>query len=880
MSRVRAQSRFYGSASSEESSEEESERSDEEFEESDSDDDSDAGPGDRSRFLVGSDSEEEDEKREIKSGKVKRFEAMVDTSHKLRNHMKINDWISILTDYENLNLQLEKHMKRDIVSRKKPTVPDVFIGSLVIIQDFLTKTKDNKASLKLSKTNTKAFNAVKQRTRKDFKEHEPAMQKFRDEERSLDDDDVIMPLEEADGSRPKGADADDDNDGFEAEEKAAKTELTLEEMNEDQLNVRLREVLATRGRKGTDKEEHVNHIKELLAGAKSAKQKAEILLAVISAQFDIMAPGTAHMLPSAWRDAVSNMRELLKISRENPTTIEYEEAGEAEVLLMEKAQTLIIGDEDEEEENLIKKTEAKQTADGAENASMKLRGDLATLVEGLDDELFRAWQDTDAYGQAYVELLKDERPLLDLMADAQDFFESMLDDRSRAARIASRRILHIYYKSDELLQQIKELNKASSDEPGLPEKSLQELAVLVYRYGEERAKSQTMLCHIYNHALGNRYYEARDMLLLSHLQESIHMLDISLQVLFNRTMAQIGLCAFRLGMPYECHMALQELCTASYTGSGGGAIRLRELLAQGMIQVRGYDKTAEQERAEKKRQIPYHMHLSLDLIDTAHLVSAMLLELPNIALSRLRGDTGNKRRVISRTFQYYLRTSAKQAFSGPAENTRDHVMSASRCLMSCDWRKAYEIIASIRAWQSLEAGTMQSTLTKVKDLVKVEGMRTFVLTYSSFYNSLSTERLSATFELEPSKVHSVISKMIINEELRASWDQPTASVIIRRTEPTRLQSLGVNVAQKCLSTLEHNEKLIEARSGGLSGRGDERDDGRDWNNRDRNNRGRGGRGRYQGQSGGRYGRDYQRDDRNRDGGRFERNYTLLLNKQA
>lgn len=168
---------------------------------------------------------------------------------------------------------------------------------------------------------------------------------------------------------------------------------------------------------------------------------------------------------------------------------------------------------------------------------------------------------------------------------------------------------------------------------------------------------------------------------------------------------QIGLCAFRLGMPYECHMALQELCTASYTGSGGGAIRLRELLAQGMIQVRGYDKTAEQERAEKKRQIPYHMHLSLDLIDTAHLVSAMLLELPNIALSRLRGDTGNKRRVISRTFQYYLRTSAKQAFSGPAENTRDHVMSASRCLMSCDWRKAYEIIASIRAWQSLEGKT-------------------------------------------------------------------------------------------------------------------------------------------------------------------------------
>lgn len=173
-------------------------------------------------------------------------------------------------------------------------------------------------------------------------------------------------------------------------------------------------------------------------------------------------------------------------------------------------------------------------------------------------------------------------------------------------------------------------------------------------------------------------------------------------IISSRCLQQIGLCAFRLGMPFEAHSALQELCTPSHSGSGGGAIRLRELLAQGMIQVRGFDKTIEQERAEKKRQVPYHMHLPLDLIDTAHLVSAMLLELPNMALARLRGDTGMKRRVISKTFQYYLRTSVKQAFSGPAENTRDHVMSAARSLMSSDWKKCYDIVASIRAWQSLD----------------------------------------------------------------------------------------------------------------------------------------------------------------------------------
>lgn len=227
------------------------------------------------------------------------------------------------------------------------------------------------------------------------------------------------------------------------------------------------------------------------------------------------------------------------------------------------------------------------------------------------------------------------------------------------------------------------------------------LSVSLYKSENTFLRTRAMLCHIYHHALANEFHVARDMLLMSHLQESVHAADVATQILYNRTVVQLGLCAFRKGLIREAQSTLQDIFTTQ---------RVKELLAQGVHQQRYQTLTPEQEKADRQRQLPFHMHINTELLEAAFLASSMLVEIPLLASI---DNEELKRKAISKPFRRLLDFADRQVFTGPPETTRDHIMQASKALQDGDWEKCRDLIQSIKIWSLMpEAQSVKEMLAR------------------------------------------------------------------------------------------------------------------------------------------------------------------------
>jgi len=692
-------------------------------------------------------------------------------------------------------------MNRHVVKvMQQGTAPKIYVKLIADLEDLINETNDKQKSgamKKMNASNTKGFNAMKQKIRKNNKDFATETKEYRsNKEEFMESDEEehveVTPKERRNKvQRLDALEAAIDEEGFATVGRGGKALVYTPES----ILKHLRTIVESRGKKNTDRSEQIRIMERLLEVANTPYQRIRVLLTLISTRFDVTTTSTQnYMSQDAWRSAERELASLLQTLETDATYIVTEG-----------------GDEWEDDDK------APQPASGD---IFKIPGSVVSLVERLDDELTRSLQQTDPHTAEYIERLGDEQLLYTDIVRTLIYTENISKrDKSENRqdninRITIRRLEHVYFKPTQVVKILEEKTwtalPPTLDSDLTPRGEYTDIATLVqtlcnhlFEHSEGIIRARAMLCQIYFLALQDNYYRARDLALMSHLTENIASFDVSTQILFNRTLVQIGLCAFRAGLCYEAQGVLQEIC-----GSG----RQKELLAQGVILQRYSTVTPEQERLERQRQLPFHMHINLELLECVYLTCSMLLEIPLLAQTGSSPDV--RKRVISKTFRRMLEYTERQVFQGPPENTRDHVMQAAKALASGDWKKCQELIGKIGIWDLLG-----SDKDKIKEMlatqIQEEGLRTYLFTYAPYYDTLSIATLSGMFELDAKKISAVVSKMISHEELAAALDQVNDAIVFRKgVELSRLQSQVITLSEKAMGILESNEKVLETRTAG------------------------------------------------------------------
>lgn len=90
------------------------------------------------------------------------------------------------------------------------------------------------------------------------------------------------------------------------------------DINYEMVTKKLREIITSRGRRGTDKAEQVEMLQFLATIAKGPAQRFEVMAQLVSSLFDLNPGMSGHLKTSVWKKCVNQLLEMLKLLEENP----------------------------------------------------------------------------------------------------------------------------------------------------------------------------------------------------------------------------------------------------------------------------------------------------------------------------------------------------------------------------------------------------------------------------------------------------------------------------------------------------------------------------------------------------------------------------------
>lgn len=820
-------------------------------------------------FQFDSSSSEED-KRVVRSLKDKRYGGIHTKIAELKHHLRETDgkrdWVGIAKDYEDLKKLLAK--AKNIV--QKEGIPKFYVKALLSIKSAVEDFK--KAPMKLNKINTKAVNGLKQKMKQLNKDYAAVFEAYlkdpliseeekdgsdsSDSSDSSDDSDASTKSKsnQKSGSEDENANEFDDASSTDWEqsesssssdtddidvddiptggpqytreywmkkpkdfakdaqrkasrierqkkraearakmkaEKAKKKEKKTEEKvySAEMIVKKLKELMLMRGKRSTDRKALITDLEALARYAKEPVTLLKVKVALVSAYFESNLNRGQAMKTEVWKKCVDVLKDML-------ATL----AANTNVRLSENAEVEEEDFDDDDEDflsgtvtgNLKKNAVEEDDDDREDNGIVYVAGNFYSFLFRLGSEFTRSLREADQHVSVdYVQRLGDEKILVELYELGSQYYKNIDNVELQAAVVLSHLEVEFeYYQSkyDVLLDKTISMR----DTPVVQK------AMFLYNVGDGKQRTRALLAHVSFLSIHNHFAAARDLLLMSHVQDAINEADISTRIMFNRTMARLGVCAFHTANYTDGMACLADLHQSQ---------RIKELLAQGISSFRHNDRDEKQEKIEKKRQMPYHLHMNLDTLESVHLIGAMFAEVENLALG--------KRRVVNKIFRRNFDMYRNNNFNAPPENTRDLIMHAATSLIKGNWRPAVASMKSLRLWAHIrQKEHVQGLLVNA---MKELALRLYLITYGASYISLSLSALADQFELPERTIHRNTSKMMLQGALDGVWDEPSKTLLMHVSHPSRLQRVALGFADKAIVFVEQNERYLDQRHGYYSG---------------------------------------------------------------
>ncbi len=566
----------------------------------------------------------------------------------------------------------------------------------------------------------------------------------------------------------------------------------------------------------TDQEEreaYCYNLQRLIPIAREPSTKLKIQTLLLTALFDLHVNATRAMPAELWKKCADQIDSILNTLQSDPNLRLCEDEDRDENFAEREI------DREEREKPESERATKTRASKPAPEGPVYILGSLYAWVSRLQTTFRNTLKNTNPHEAEYVTRLRDRTILLKLVRRGTDYYRRT----GKTNFLAILNLLHlqqVYYTYDKARDAFVPPTEAGapvaykmSPSPvfgrGAENDPVEALAYEIQnaapsaferKEDEARIKASAVLCLIYYFATHNRFTEARNLLLMTHLQDVVHTSDYGVRILYNRAVAALGLCAFRNGF----YGGAKDCLTEFYKNYDRGN-RFKELLAQGVTSSRYNDRNPEKERRERARELPYHMHINDDMLVAVHHMSAMFFEIPNI----LRyGDS--KKRSLNRYFRKDYDNWRRLVFKPPPESTRNIIVCAAGALAEGDWEKSFKYICELRMWSVMPHA--EAVRARLKRQIQLTALRAYMLVYGSQFISIDVKRLCGMFSISRSDLRQCISKMMLRNELLGAWDEPTDSIIMQNEEQTMLQKAMLAFADKVVQHVEVNEKLVDLRS--------------------------------------------------------------------